>query len=571
MNPGQRPACLLIALVSLATWAASLGGGFVYDDLANLVQNPWIRTPEGVIQAFTHHAAAFDPQFQTSYFRPLMHLFYALTHALFGLRPWAFHLVNLIFHTACCLLAFRLAGRLFERAGLAPPIASFAALAAALLFAVHPVHAEAVAWIAGITDLSATFFLVLALLFSLRAQSTLSWTDAAAAGAFFLATLCKEPAFVLPGLVLGVELILPGQGKPVSPGRLAARLLPLLIAAAAGLALRFHAIAGLAPALRPTHLGGEGAIGSGLWLLVQYSGMLVAPLGLNALHPFTAVPSLADPRALAGLLAVAAISGMAFALRRHRIVPLGIVFLFLPLLPALYIPALGEGVLAERYLYFPVFGFGLLAAFGLARFPRRAVRWSVLGAVIVVFGGLSIARTSVWRSNLTLWTDAVAKTPHSAAAHEYLCYALLEAQRPAEAETRCREALRLDPSRDNAVVNLAAALAAQAKLAEAQAFYQQALARRPGSPEALTGQGLVQMAQGNPEAAIASYRAALASSPAYAEAHNCLGVALIRTGRLDEGIFHLERAVREAPANPEYQANLNAARGMSNRPPPFGK
>lgn len=550
-----------VSLAAAAVGVTTLGGGFVYDDVQNVVQNEWLRDPSRLHEAFTHHVAGFDPQLGSSYYRPLIHLAFAGTYALFGLAPWAFHLVNALLHVANSILALLVARRLFRRYDASTAsLERLPALATALLFASHPVHAEAIAWISGIPDLSAAFFVLIGLLFYLevlRGRSPLLL--GIAAGASFLGTLCKETAFVLPALLVVLELARPADGRRSGLGAALLRMLPLAITAGISLGLRWNALGGFAPSLRAGELGPAGALADALWLLAQYVGKLVLPVGLNALHPYAPVRSLAEGAAMVGLALAVGLVAAAWALRRHAIVPIAIAIVVLPLLPVLHVPVLGEGVLAERYLYLPVFGFALLAGWGLARVPWTAARWTALAGVVTLCVAMSVSRNAAWSDSVSLWTDSVRKAPSSAAAREYLCVALLEAGRVEAAAAECREALRLDPARSSARTNLAASLAGLGRLDEALDAYGEALRQSPGSAEALTGLGLVQMAKGWPDRAIASYRAALASDPGYAEAHNCLGVALIGAGRAAEGIEHLRRAVEAAPENPDYDANLSAA------------
>ena len=526
-----------------------------------MVQNEWIRDPAHLRAIFTQHVAAFDPQRQTSFYRPAMHLIYMAAYAIAGPRPWAFHLVNLLLHAGCSVLVLLAARRLFARwEGRSPSFpVSFAALAAALVFATHPVHSEAVAWIAGVTDLSATLLALLALLLYLQSEGSRATALVASAACFFAATLCKETAFVLPLLIVLVEFFpAAGEARP-RPRTVALRLVPFGVAALVSLGLRWNALGALAPATRQPDGSPPGLLLNAPWLLAQYVAKLLVPSGLTVWHPFEPVRSLLDARVLAGAAVVVALLAACWIFRSRPIVPFAIGLIAVPLLPALYVPALGEAVLAERYLYLPVFGLGLLVGLGLASVGSVAARSGTLAVLVLLLAAGSIRQQAVWRDNLTLWTNAVAHAPGSAAALESLCFAQIEAREFQRAIESCRGALDLDPRRSDALINSGAALLGLGRWSEALAAYESAVVRRPASPEALTGLGLAQSALGQPERAIASYRAAIAADPGYAEAYNCLGVAYARSGRLAEAVESLRRAVQEAPGQPEYAANLAAA------------
>jgi hypothetical protein len=149
----------VITLISFAVYFNALSCGFVYDDMAQVLENPWIRDIRSVPDMFVKSVSGFViGSAPVNYYRPFMHLIYLITYHLFGLTPWGFHLVNVLFHAGNSVLVFVLAARLFgaEGRGTMSPCDSrftihdsrlFAFLAA--LFATHPIHTEAVTWVAG--------------------------------------------------------------------------------------------------------------------------------------------------------------------------------------------------------------------------------------------------------------------------------------------------------------------------------------------------------------------------------------------------------------------------------------
>jgi tetratricopeptide (TPR) repeat protein len=267
-------------------------------------------------------------------------------------------------------------------------------------------------------------------------------------------------------------------------------------------------------------------------------------------------------------------SGLAFGawrLRHNAVATMGLAFVVLPLLPALYIPAIGEGAFFERYLYLPVIGFAILVALGtgaaMNRWPQSKTGVAALLLFLVLFYAAgAVSRNRVWRDSLSLWSDTAGKLPDSAEAQEYLCFAQYETRRFREALQSCRRALELDNGRIDARTNLATTLSVLGDLDGAIGEFQEALRRRPNSAEALTNLGLVRMAKGQADLAIDSYRKALRVNPYYAEAHNNLGVALAMTGRREEAIAEFSAAVRLAPDNREYASNLAAAEAGSITP-----
>ncbi len=498
----------VVALVAMTAYANSLRGGFVWDDVDNVLHNPWTDGLAHLPAIFTSHVAAFSTELATSFYRPGMHILFIAVRGLFGVEPWAFHLVNVLLHAACSVLVVLIA-RTWMKDG---------AIVAGLLFAVHPVHVEAVAWISGVTDVSSACFGLLAVWLWLRGRNRTG------ALALFAALLCKEVAIAIPVIVVA------GDVKRWK------RWMPYAAATAVYLALRWNALGGLAPATRTWELQGFGYLENAFALLSAYVAKLVIPGGLNPAHPFHLAQAFSDPRVLTGCGLVAALAVLTYAMRFKPGVLYGAALFLIPLVPALYLPALGENPFAERYLYLPSAGFLMLVAFGwesLVRLRPSARPWIDAVVLVVVASGLvaTVRRNESWRDALTLWTDAAATAPDSVVAQQNLADAL-------------RDSGRLDEAIDR---------------------YQLALVLEPQRADALNNRGVAYQLSGRPEQAATSYRAALAANPGHARAHANLGLALIDAGRFDEGIAECESALRIDPDLPAAHHNLGIAYARSGR------
>lgn len=570
---------LLVALVALAASWNVLLNGFVWDDGANVLLNRWVREPGRVLEAFTHDMAAFDPRLASSYYRPVMHVVYAATYAVAGPRPWAFHLVNLAAHAAVAacvyLVLLRWSAPASSRAGGAeapgpgearPAAIAWGPLVAALLFAVHPIHAQAVAWIAGVVDLSYSLLFLVAFLWATSEGPRRIVPLVAAPVAFFLALLSKEPAIMLLPVV-AVALALRGAHRDPARRREAVlRLAALCAAVLAYLALRANALGGLMRASRSgLQLGLEDGAATALVLFAGYLKALVAPLRLGALHDLELVPRLLDPRALAALAAIAVLATVVWSLRRRAGAVLGSALLVLPLLPALYVPLLGDNAGAERYAYLPSAGAALVLASALEAWRARAwarglaVRLAAAGAaaaVLLAATSATLAHNAVWRDDVTLWTDAVAKAPSSASAHEALGTALIVAGRPGPAVAALERAVALAPERAEPRLNLASALVSAGRADEALAAAEAGVRALPSVAEAHGILGLALAANGRHAEAVAAYERALSLNPALPDVHDALGAAWEGLGRRDLAVQHVREALRLQPENPRYQRNL---------------
>ena len=449
---------ILVAAVAAGIAANTIGGDFVWDDLVQIVANPWIRDPALLPEAFRTHVVGFDPSLRTSFYRPLVHVAYASVYAAFGLAPWAFHALNVLLHaaTAACLLLL-LEG--YAESG--------AALVGALLFAAHPVHVEPVAWASGIYDLAMALLVLLAVLATKDQRPLVRWS---APACFALALLWKEPAVAL----LPIAACLAAVRREFRWREWAA----LGLVTACYLALRVSALGGLTGGDRnPLRVNAAEAVLSAVAIFARYLGLLLLPVGLTPLHD-DAVVRTVDARFLAGLCAIALVATAAWLARRSEALVLGLALLVFPLLPALYVPALKDTLLSERYLYLPSAGAALLAAVAMARW-----RWLRIpaGVAVAVLAVASVSGNRVWHDNVSLWTEVTGKSPERAIAWEYLGGAYAVERRFGDAVRPLEIAVRLDPRRLDAQTNLAIALGAVGRREEARTHALDALALCPPS------------------------------------------------------------------------------------------
>ncbi len=317
-----------LVMLSLSVYAPTLGYGFVWDDHVLIVQNSTIRDWSNLPRIF---AADF---FQVSrsleargYHRPLVTLSYMVDHTLWGLRPFGYHLTNVLLHVTVVVLVYLVGLRLL-RDGVAPLLAS-------ALFAVHPIHTESVAWIAGRTDVIATAFVLLSLLLYVERRPRRSW---GALVAFAAALLAKEVALLLPAVLLVYESFF---HAPPWRDRLR-RVAPFLAVLVTYGFLRFGVLR-VAPgnpflwAQGPYRLLLTFAVA--VWI---YGEKLLLPVNLNAYYSVPVVTSLWQPFVLASLAMLGATGAVLQRIRRGEpaIVFAALVFL-LALLPVSNLVPLG--------------------------------------------------------------------------------------------------------------------------------------------------------------------------------------------------------------------------------------
>jgi hypothetical protein len=558
-------AALLVGLVAVGVHSGALAGGFVFDDHDNILGNPWITDVRQLGHAFTHHMAAYSPKYESSFYRPLMHVILAGAHGLFGMTAWGYHLVVVLLHAATCTAVFVLCARVARHPGrddVAAGSVPRGAFVAALLFAVHPIHVEAVAWISGVVDLSYSLLGVLALLALTSTRPVARLVVAPVL--FFVSLLGKEPALmVLPAFALFAAAR--GELEEATRRRqLLAAISAMVVALSAYLALRVAALGGFmgrGGARRIDVSLGEGLLTAAA-LFGQYFRMMLLPFGQSAVYDFRIASAVTDVRVWAGLAIVAVVGTLAWRARRAPPAVLGFALLVLPLLPAFYVPVLGEGLVADRYLYMPTVGLALLVAFAWEHvhwLPGRYGAWfraAIATGILVVGAVATISRVRVWRDDVSLWTDATNKAPNSAAAHANLGSALGRAHQPAAAAASLVRALDLNPHRTDAREHLAMALLETGLPADALLQADKVLAEQPRHTGARAIRGEALAAQGRFAEAIAEYQRALELDPLSASVHNNLAIALLSVGDLGSAETHFREAVRIEPQNAAYAQNL---------------
>jgi len=579
--PRRRPDwvfALFIAGACLAAFYPALHNDFVsWDDKAYFLSNPDYRGL-GLKQLrwmFT--------TFLMGNYQPLTWLTLGLDHLLWGLDPFGYHLTNLLLHAAGAVAFYFAAAKLLRlalpelRAGGQWP-AACGALFAALLFAVHPLRVESVAWASERKDVLCGLFYILTVLFYLEASGEdgaprRRWLGLSLA-AYVLALLSKSMAVSIPLVLLALDLY-PLRRLRWAAFDAAARRVWLEKLAFAALALGpvLVALAAQKAAGAVTGLQGWGAAqraAQAAYGLVFYLWKTVFPFGLSPLYqpPALFVPT--DTVFLAAGAAVLLASAAAFAARRSRpaLTVAWCVYVFI-LLPVLGFVSIGPQFVADRYSYLACLGWTLFPGAGLALAGRaretgglsKGLFGLVLGlalAVCAVLAGLTAKQAGVWRDTETLWARALAVDSSNYLAHNYMGSALVDLGRDDEAQRHYRESLRLKPAYADAHYNLAV-LISKANPVEAEAEYQRALAANPALAEAQQNLGVLLDARGEHEAAFGHYRRALEIRKDYALAHYNIGNSYYRRGEMAEAAAHYRECLRLRPELDAARRNLGLA------------
>ena len=547
--------------LALVLFANTFWSGFVFDDVHQILNNSWIRDFRHLPQIFSSDIWAFEGK-DSNYYRPLMHVVYAGIYVTFGPVPWAFHVVNVLLHSAVTIVLFVLVLRILRGNCIVDhKMEGTAALLAASMFAAHPVHTEAIAWVGGLPDVGCALFFLASVLFFIKAfdhpaRSLLF--NMGGALFFFVAALFKEPGVTLPGVVLLLDATWHRDQRPWSFWVL--RYGTLTFGVVLYAVLRFNALKGMIPHASESQFGLWQAFevaGAAIW---RYLAWLVAPLKLNAFHTMESSTGLPPILAFLGVLLV-----LVWALwKRSLPLALGIAVLFIPLLPALYAPALLPGLdnpWAERYAYLPSAGFIILMMIAYTAARRRIKQGHLitiaLTLLIALFGVMTISRNSVWKSDLTLWTDTIRKSPNSGAAQAYLGYALFASGDINRAIQHYEIAIRLKPDFSEPYNNLGVALATQGRHREALPVYLEAIRLRPRWALPRVNLSITLSALGGFEDARVEAERAIKLDPYSAKAYHALGCAFGNLGHLNPAAEAFRRAIELDPYDDMSRAYLD--------------
>jgi tetratricopeptide (TPR) repeat protein len=603
------PAAWFVAalLLTALAYGPSLANGLTnWDDLQYVTGNPFLREI-----SWSNTGEIFRSYYKGNY-HPLTMLSLsldfsfssapspALSAAMLGLlgesnapHVRVHHVVNLLLHLANTGLVYLCLAALLKRRDLA--------LLATLLFGVHPMHVESVAWVSARKDVLSAFFYLAALrLYIGFVRARVDRGDSAwrlllgCLSLFVLALLSKGTAVALAPTLLVVDL---AAGRRLGAWRVWAEKLPFF-----ALGLLFGWLALLAQS-SAGQLQGEShwttfqrvlIAGSGY---VEYLRMLVAPTGLSAFYPYPDHSGAGLPGGywLRTLLALGLAAVLVASATRHRLLAFALGFYTLNIALVLQLIPVGGAVMADRYSYLPSIGLFVVLAAAVLWLRERwpAARHAIAIGVVVYVGWLAVAthaRCQVWHDSLSLWNDTLARYPSIPTARMNRALALHGIGDLAGAQQDLDEAIRLQPSMARAWSNRGAIRLQRGDLAGARADLDRAiilaptadaytnrgavrltagdymgairdldvaLGADPRNPTTWRNRGIARAALGRYGAAIEDFAVALALDPASAEAHYQAGEARRQLGSLAAALTDLENALRLQPEHPR----AHAARG----------
>ena len=552
----------LLALLAIAVYANTLRADFTFDDEPDIVANPVVTArPFDLVGIF---ATAVPPG---DLYRPVAVLSYALNYYLTPGDPLAFHAVNLVLHAGVTALVFLLARTLFASARVA--------VIAAVLFAVHPVHTEAVTNLVGRAELLAALFGLLSLLSAVHIDGAGSRTQSALAHAcsvscFSLALLSKESALTVLPLIVLLRVTVRHDGLLRGGWRELHSLVwvPYALCAAVILVLRWYVVSPRTVDALDNVLAfvpWPVRVRSAIAVLWDYFGILNVPLVLAADYSYAQVPPVGtwlNGRFLAGaglLLAAAVV-----AVRNRRpAVTFVVVFPFVALSVTANILFPIGTVKADRLLYLPSVGWVLLIAYAFDRLLEikryRQVALVVLAGVVTAYAARAWTRNWDWKDNRTFYRSLVLSAPNSAKARYNYGVSLRRAGQDAAAAVQFQRALEIFPYAGGARSPWELGVLAEERgdTAAALGWYEKALELEPGFDKANNNLCRLLLILGRFEESARACREGLRYKPADTNMMKGLGESFIATQQTAKGIAVLQRALVLSPEDDALRRRLD--------------
>lgn len=582
---------LIVALILALTFfafAETIRYKFVFDDFGQIVENPLIKSWSHAPGYLTSHVWVQEyPGSVGNYYRPAFLFWMLVNYMMFGLNPSGWHLTTVAIHVCVTLLVYLLARRLLKDHG--------AACMTAIVFGLHPVHIEAVAWVSGVTEPLLALFFISAFLFYLNWRdlrpsidgATAEPSEAVATGLvssrkrnralhlaaslalYSIAMLAKETALVFPALIIAYELAFGSSGSQAASFFSRTRdaiksAAPYLILSVIYLTARVMVLKALGHAITPLPI--LTIVMTWPSVLWTYMKMLIWPVGLSAFYdtPYVTSPGLAN---FALPLLAILFAAVLLRLWSRAITPVrfACALLVLPILPVLNLSAFYTGENAhDRYLYLPSIGFSILVALALKSIPQSRMKlvgqpaFKALAAIVLaaMLGLATSAQNVYWASNLLLYYRGVSVAPNNPIAANNLANEMVEREMYDEAIALYHKALEHDPTYWRASYNLGWVYYKLGRYEEAELNLVRSMELNRLDSDTFTRLALTQMKLGRFDEADSLLRQAIAMSPKAAGYHYALGIILKQKGDTQGAISEFQAELANNPNQEAARAQM---------------
>jgi len=499
---------------------------------------------------------------------PLTWLSYMFGVQLYGMSPGWHHLTNVFFHITNVLLLFFILNQTTQ--------AIWKSCLVAVLFALHPIHVESVAWISERKDVLSTFFFLLTILGYYRYVKQPAVANFLLTLLLFAFSLMAKPMVVTLPFVLILLDYWPlkrfptNQSKPSRFKTKGRHIKYLMIEKVPFLILSL--IVSLITFLSHQDIGSLGSwkefpfldrIANSLASYTKYIGKMIWPNKLAVLYPYAQI-SLWEM--ISSFVFIAVVSW--YAIRKRHEQPyfiVGWLWYLGTLVPVIGLVNWGSQAMADRFVYIPFIGLYIIASWGISGLLTKWIQrkiWFVVPTIVIAstLSILSWQQVGHWENSVTLFENSLKKTRNNYIIHNNLGVTLELEEQTEKAIEHYRQALKIKPDYADAHNNIGFALSKIEQMGKAIEHYQQALKKRPNYDKAHNNMGNALYKLDRFDEAIEHYSKALKIKPDFADAHNNIGSALFRKGMTNEAVKHYFKALRINPDHAAARINLRKMR-----------
>ena len=531
-----------VLVLTAVSFLPMLGNGFTnWDDELYVTQNPLLKGPDWGAM-FTQAAA--------SNYHPLTMLSIGINYIISGFDPFSYHFVNWLLHILNTALVFLFVYKISGKK-------NFVAAFTAIIFGVHPMHVESVAWISERKDVLYALFFLLALLQYWRFLETGKRSGYILCLVFFILSLLSKPAAIILPLVL--LLLDYWKGRPLKWKPVTEKIPFFLLSLVFGIiTVRVQAVDAIA--------------GLDIWPLwarfffacytiMIYTIRFVFPYPLSAFHPYPSLESLGLPIYLSPLF-ITALLVLLWLKRRDKLFVFSIIFFVVNLVLVVQLVSIGLTIVSERYTYMPYIGLAFLAAMLLNKYLNSSkASWVKATPFVIgiIFGIISFQRTKVWENGDTLWTDVIKHYPNAATPRSnHANYLKAMAVRP-ENKSRQNEllqkaldessmAIKIKPTHAKAYENRQNVYLLLEKYPLAMADADMLLKFEPQNSHAYYTKAVAYMRSNKPDSALVNFDKSLAIKPNAENVLNNRGSLLFNSfQRYNEALIDFTKAIEINP------------------------
>lgn len=549
----------VVLVVTASCFYPSLQNQFTnLDDTQYFIENPVVKDIN-----IENLKAIFTQQFVGNY-QPLTMFSYMIDYKLFGLNPFGWHLINLIFYLLCVVLVFLVADQLIlfydERQRKA------IACITALFFGVHTLHVESVAWVSERKDVLYGFFFLWALylyILNVKQERKISKHFFFSLFLFVLSILSKAQAVVLPIVLFAVDILM----KRKFTMQIVREKIPFfLIALCFGLlAINVQREAGAMQTFQyfPFH---ERILFS-CYALMTYLHKMILPVKLSCFYPY---PETNDKINTVWvyispliLLAIAFLIWKFF--RKDKIMLFGTFFFLITIAPVLQLLPIGDALYADRYTFIPSFGIFFVGAYYFVRYAGNRLFLAFAAVYLLFFCCLTFQRTKVWHDSITLYTDAINNGYKAAILYNNRGAVLADSGRNEEALKDFIALVELKPRYPNGWRNKGLIHERLKQYDEALQSFSEQIKTHPHDPKNYLSRGTLYVSRNDFEKAINDFTKFIELNPNSGEGYYARSEALGKSGKLEEALSDINKAISFSPDNAQAYNNRGIIYSLSGK------